>query len=185
MSTHFFFLDNFLWFGILIFWVIFSIPFLSVCFQGGYCLWGFLNQLNFPSVENMWKSQVACLFFQGLSLLSEIIHSCTEPSETVVFLHTQAYVFTPVQRLGGRCHFYFDRTEWSVGVWCGGLYVTLAFHICKIKVEFLHFSLCKKKVMDILQPDVLVVTFPTKNILGVGMVGKAGRRIKIFHFKIS
>lgn len=46
--------------------------------------------------------------------------------------------------------------------------MTLAFHICKIRVEFLHFSLCKKKVMDILQPDVLVVTFPTKKYSGGG-----------------
>lgn len=49
--------------------VIFSIPFFK-CFQGGYCHWDFLNQLN-SQVENMWKSQVVCLFIQGLSLLWE------------------------------------------------------------------------------------------------------------------
>lgn len=115
--------------------------FLSVCFQGGYCLWGFLNQLNSPRAENMWKSQVACLFLQGLSLLSEIQTLLLNLLKLSFFLHTQAYVFTPVHRLGGRCHFYFNRTEWHVGVWCGGLCVTLAFLIYKIRVEFLHFSL--------------------------------------------
>lgn len=45
------------------------------------------------------------------------------------------------------------------------------------RVELLLFSLGREKIMGILQPDFLVVNFPTK-YFGVGAAGEGGRRIK-------
>lgn len=44
------------------------------------------------------------------------------------------------------------------------------------RVELLLFSLGREKIMGILQPDFLVVNFPTK-YFGGGVVGEAGRRM--------
>lgn len=50
------------------------------------------------------------------------------------------------------------------------------------RVELLLFSLGREKIMGILQPDFLVVNFPTK-YFGGGVVGEAGRRIESSIFK--
>lgn len=132
------------------------------------------------------KKPNACWFIQGFILFSEMYTLVLKLLKLLCFFFPDtAYVFTLVHRLGGRCHFchfYFDRTEWHVGVWCGGLYVTLAFLIYKIRVQFLHFSLGREKSWVFCNLTFWWLIFQQNNIWGVGVVSEAGT-IKFFILK--
>lgn len=80
-----FFLDNFLWFGILIWGVILSIPFFKGLRSRRILPLRLSHPVNLSKSRKHAKKPSGTLISAGSQSLLRNIHSCTEPSETFFF----------------------------------------------------------------------------------------------------
>ena len=93
MSTHFF-LDNFLWFEILIFWVIFSIPFFKCLLSRRILPLRLSQPVKFSKSRKYVKKPSCMLISPGSQSPLRNTDSCTEPSETVGFFCIHRLMFS-------------------------------------------------------------------------------------------